>query len=203
MSDLEQNIIGMLEKNPGLSDKELADIILGYGQPPKYINENCRRLVAKGIISRKKRDDGIIGNWLKITNIGPDIDDSLSLAEAISDKKIKQVLDGYLKSLGWEPRIAWGFTHGIDIEAINNKRRWIIEVKGGETPNLLPASMFVSVIGEVIQRMDDPHCKYSVALPDITQFRRLWGRLPALAKERTEITALLIGKDGKVEELLS
>ena len=142
--------------------------------------------MTRGMLIRRKREDGLIGNWINDEYLNTGISETLGPDDEISDKKIKQILDAYLKSQGWKTQIAWGFTHGVDIEATFNRLRWIIEVKGSETINLLPVNTFVSVIGEVIQRMDDPECKYSIALPDIKQFRRLWFRLPGLAKEGPE-----------------
>ncbi len=43
--------------------------------------------------------------------------------------------------------------------------------------------------------------RYSIAFPDMAQYRRMWNRLPALAKERTTIDMLLVNKDGKIERL--
>jgi hypothetical protein len=201
MKDLERNIILTLEKNPGLSDRELAEVIVGPGKPSQYINQNCRALAEQGKIMRKIRQDGVIGNWLQKGQIQIDLAEISNPVDEISEKRIKQFLDAYLKSLGWEPKIAWGLTHGIDIEAICGNNRWIIEVKGFETLNMLPVNLFVSVIGEILQRMDDPLCKYSIALPDIEPFRRLWYRLPYLAKIKTGITQLFIDRDGKVTEI--
>jgi hypothetical protein len=120
--------------------------------------------------------------------------------EDISEKRIKQVLDRYLTSRGWKTVIAWNEGHGIDIEAIRGMERWIIQVN---SCNLMRSSIlnaFLSVLGEVIQRMDDPDCKYSIALPDREQFRRLWERLPLLAKHRLGITALFVKPAGDVAE---
>jgi hypothetical protein len=80
--------------------------------------------------------------------------------------------------------------------------RWIIEVKGSRSHNPLCVNYFLLVLGEIFQRMDVPNCKYSVALPDIEQFRRLWERLPLLAKNRIGITALFINLNGNVTELI-
>jgi len=55
---------------------------------------------------------------------------------------------------------------------------------------------------ELLQRMDDPDARYSIALPDMQQFRRLWQRLPQLAKARTTISALFVSPSGNVEEVL-
>jgi len=60
---------------------------------------------------------------------------------------------------------------------------------------------FLSILGELLQRMDDPDARYSIALPDMKQFRRLWQRLPDLAKSRTEISALFVDGSGRVEEV--
>jgi len=50
---------------------------------------------------------------------------------------------------------------------------------------------FLAVFGETLQRMDDPKARYSIALPDMAQYRGLWERLPGLAKKRTGITLLV------------
>jgi hypothetical protein len=199
MTDLEKSIIRTLEKNPGYSDKDLAKVVIGRTNSPRYVNQTCRTLVTRGIILRNKRPDGLIGNWLNTDSMI--LSQTLDPVDEISEKKIKKGLEAFLKSQGWETKIAWGFTHGIDIEAIRGMNRWIIEVKGYETLNLLPAKIFVSVLGEIIQRMEDPECKYSIALPDIEQFRRLWSRLPVLAKERTWLTALFVTNDSRVTEI--
>jgi len=60
---------------------------------------------------------------------------------------------------------------------------------------------FIGILGETLQRMNDPASKYSIALPDVQQFRRLWDRLPRLAKQRTQITALFVNADGQVIEV--
>ena len=60
---------------------------------------------------------------------------------------------------------------------------------------------FLSILGETLQRMDDPSAKYSIALPDMKQYRNLWARLPSLAKQRTKINMILVSKDGSIEIL--
>jgi hypothetical protein len=120
----------------------------------------------------------------------------------IPEKKIKQVLEIYLSSRGWKSEINWSKGHGIDIEAKRGNERWIIQVNGSSPLRPLIVNAFLSVLGEIIQRMDDSTCKYSIALPDTEQFRRLWERLPVLAKNRTGITALFVKLTGNlVEEL--
>lgn len=54
------------------------------------------------------------------------------------------------------------------------------------------------MLDETLQRIDDPQARYSIALPDLPQFRGLWERLPSLAKERTIIDALFVDSGGIV-----
>jgi hypothetical protein len=60
---------------------------------------------------------------------------------------------------------------------------------------------FLSMLGELLQRMHDSEARYSVALPEMPQFRRLWGRLPGLAQSRTGISALFVDAAGNVDEV--
>jgi hypothetical protein len=203
MSEIEKTILRLLQQNPGLSDGELADLIKGRRESLQYINQSCREMAGRGIILRQKRPDGIIGNWLiEKDKMNSPLEPSQTAFEndEFSNKKIKQILEVYLASQGWSTEIAWGFTHGVDIEARQGLKRWVIEVKSLDTAHPLPVNSFVSALGEVLQRMDEADCKYSVAFPDLEQFRRLWERLPALAKSRNGITALFVSPAGNVIE---
>jgi hypothetical protein len=59
---------------------------------------------------------------------------------------------------------------------------------------------FLAVLGELLQRMDDGSAKYSIALPDLQQFRNLWLRLPRLAKQKTGISCLFVDSRGNIQE---
>lgn len=98
-------------------------------------------------------------------------------------------------------QVAWGHSQGIDIEAYQGTKRWVIEVKGGGSLHPMRVNYFQGALGELLQRMDKPDASYSIAFPDMEQFRRLWERLPALAKNRTEISALFVDKNGNVVHL--
>jgi hypothetical protein len=200
---LEKDIVRLLEQNPGLSDKELAEAIQGHKSSIQYINQNCRELASQGVIIRKMRDDGILGNWLNdshnVQTLLLQVEEE-SKAMDISEKKIKQILGKYLTSNGWDCEIDWGVTPHVDIEAKRGIERWVIQVKGSGSFNPESLNNFLSVLGEIAQRMDDPGCKYSIALPDLEQFRRLWERLPELAKSRMKITALFVNLNGNAIE---
>lgn len=159
---------------------------------------------AKGeLIRRKRPQDGLIGNYPGDTSVPPlrttvtkkhDVD-------ALSEDQIKRILDEWLQSEGWTTQVAWGRTPGIDIDAIRGGERWVIEVKGPGSRPPMRVNYFIGILGETLQRMDDPNAHYSVALPDLKQYRGLWDRLPDLAKSRTGISLLLVSKAGAIEQL--
>lgn len=60
---------------------------------------------------------------------------------------------------------------------------------------------FLMILGETLQRMSEEKARYSIALPELVQYSRLWARLPQLAKSRTRITMLLVDQKGQVREV--
>jgi hypothetical protein len=201
MGEIGKDILRVLENNPGFSDRELTDAVRGPGASSKYINQNCLSLEIQGLTIRKKRADGLMGNWLKGMDSLKETDISGNGSKWIDEfpeKRMKQILEDYLISQGWFPKIEWGYNHRVDIEAERGVQKWIIQVKGGSPPT--PINSFVSILGEILQRMDEQTHKYSVALPDTGSFQRLWNRLPVLVKQRTGITALFVNPSGLVME---
>jgi hypothetical protein len=203
MDKLENAIIYVLEHNPGLSDRELTDVLKGSEATTKHVNQYCKSLESQGILIRKKRLDRLIGSWLKDTKNLSNTNSSnvdQAIANELPDKKMKRILERFLLSQGWNPEINWRPNHGVDIEAKRDLRIWIIEVKGSRYPSLIPVNSFVSLLGEILQRMDNDTSKYSIAMPDTGPFDRLWKRLPSLAKSRTGISALFVNPSGFVRE---
>jgi hypothetical protein len=119
----------------------------------------------------------------------------------LPDRTIKRVMADYLTARGWEYTFASVASHGTEIEAKRGVEGWVIEVKSTEYLTFEIINSFVITLGRVLQRMDNTNHKYSIALPDSKPFRRLWDRLPVLAKKRTGITALFIGRTGIVDEV--
>ncbi len=79
--------------------------------------------------------------------------------------------------------------------------RYILEgslQRSGGSRQPMRVNYFLAILGETLERMDDPGACYSISLPDLAQFRGLWERLPELAKERTKVTALFVRADGQV-----
>ena len=95
-----------------------------------------------------------------------------------------------------------GFSFSLTghIRAFREGERWIIEVKGISSLPAMRVNYFLAILGETLQRMDDPDSK-SICLPNVQQFRNLWARLPRLAKRRTQITALFVAVTGEVAEV--
>ena len=119
----------------------------------------------------------------------------------LQEDEIKRVLDDYLTTNGWEVTVAWGHAPGVDISATKDNQRWFIEVKGPGSRSQMRGNYFLSILGETLQRMSDQNARYSIALPDLEQYRRLWENLPILAKQRTTIDLLLIAPDKTISFL--
>jgi hypothetical protein len=120
--------------------------------------------------------------------------------KGLSEDEIKQSVKEYLEKSNWTTNIAWGRKPGIDIDASRGGERWIIEVKGYGSRNAMRVNYFLAVLGELLQRMGDSNAKYSIALPDLPQFRNLWLKLPRLTKQKTGITCLFVDSKGNVKE---
>jgi hypothetical protein len=118
----------------------------------------------------------------------------------LTEDQVKAILEGWLHSAGWTARVAWEKMRGIDIEAQRRDERWVIETKGCGSLPAMRVNYFLAVLGEILQRMDDDQARYSLAFPDLPQFRGLWERLPKLAKARLCVTALFVRADGTVVE---
>jgi hypothetical protein len=120
--------------------------------------------------------------------------------KGLSEDEIKKSIQSFLEKDGWTVTVAWGRTPGIDIDARKNNARWIIEVKGHGSRSAMRVNYFLAVLGELLQRMNDKTAKYSIALPDLEQFRKLWAKLPQFAKEQTNISCLFVAANGAIQE---
>lgn len=123
------------------------------------------------------------------------------LEEPLQEEAIKHILTDLLRADGWDVQTAWGHKRGVDIDAKRGNERWLIEVKGPGAHSQARVNYFLGILGETLRRMDDASARYSIALPDMKQYRDLWHSLPKLAKERTSIDMLLVDSAGNIEEL--
>lgn len=271
---INQEVLDYVNNNPGHSDREITDALYGADARQQPINKAAIGLFNDGLIVRRERADGRIGNypaegnadlvegpatvapetilirdvedgyvwwskfrddlqiklcagitvagivfrggegiqipewfekWCKdngiiITIHSPQTFDAANIA--LTEDNVKKLLEQWLTKNGWSTKIAMGHQHGSDIVASRSSGKWIIEVKGCGSLNPMRVNYFLAVLGEILQRMNDPDAKYSIAFPDMPQYRNLWGRLPALAKTRTMISALFVSASGTVDEIL-
>ena len=198
---LKEKILHTLSLFPGQTDAALAK---RFGVLHQSVNQTCRTLESQGKLVRDKTQ-GNIKNYL--TDHSPTISEGKSLkqsaaigADGLQEDSIKEILNTWLKKKGWDTKIAWGKTPGIDILATQGHKKWIIEVKGCGSRNAMRVNYFLAILGETLQRMNNADTKYSIALPDLQQYRNLWKKLHGLAKERTQINAIFVSEDGKIVE---
>jgi len=204
MATLKEKTLALVRRKPGLTDREITDQLLGSGAAQQRVNQIARSLAAERSIARRPRQDGKLGNYPgeaphKVSPPGEG-GDSTVVTDSLSEDDVKRKLQAWLERLGWKVTVIWGRGQGIDVEALQSGRRWIIEAKGRGSLNPMRVNYFLGVLGEILQRMNDPDAKYSIALPDLPQFRGLWDRLPELAKRRMGISALFVSESGRVDE---
>lgn len=212
MPSLIDDILTLIAAHPGATDREITDQLRGKQAPQQAVNQACRSLEARGRLRRQRRQDGKIGNYpgagasiaqnpVASTDpeVPPGVPDPVRI-DALAEDRLKQVLKRWLESRGWDVQVAWAKSRGVDLIASRKSEKWIIEVKGRGSLDPMRVNYFLCVLGEMLQRMDNAEARYSIALPDLRQFRGLWARLPSLAKARTQISALFVGEDGSVSE---
>ncbi len=201
---LKNRILSLLSENPGLSDREITHQLLGENALQQPVNGACRELESNGLIARDI-PGGKISNYLKDADTTPTERISSvvepKLPDELTEDRLKIAIKKWLGSEGWTVQLAMGHVRGIDVDAFRDSSRWIIEVKGYGSLAPMRVNYFLGVLGETLQRMNDPSAKYSIALPEMQQYHGLWERLPALAKQRTGISALFVAADGTVVEL--
>ena len=203
---LKQQILFALESTPGMTDREITDQVLGPGTGQQAVNQAARALAGTGRVVRRSRPDGKIGNYLSDASSVVQVESPTGAEIGVdaawpSEDAVKRHIQSWLEAAGWQVEVRWGRGHGVDVDASRGSERWRIEVKGGGSLDPMRVNYFLAVLGELLQRMDDPAARYSIALPDMKQFRGLWSRLPTLAKTRTHITALFVAASGEVVEV--
>jgi hypothetical protein len=203
MATLKQHILDLIKRRPGLTDRGIADILKGPGSAQQDVNRTCRELAERSILVRRIREDGLKGNYLSeeqtIQPLQRPID--ARAAEALSEDFIKRVLDVWLRERGWRPEIAWGRQRGIDIQACRKSERWVIEVKGKGISPQAQGNYFLNGLSELLNRITDPSARYSLALPDLPRYQRLWKRLPHLVKHKLGLSMLFVDAKGTIREV--
>ena len=217
LTGLQERILKALESSPGLTDRELTNLLLGRSDHPSRINQECRLMADRGLIARKTGPDGLIRNHARDAvpagvaqpppsappaprarpaPVAPAADPT-----ALTEDELKHLLVEWLHRDGWATKVAWGKAQGVDVIATRDGHSWIIEAKGTGSSQPMRVNYFLGALGELLQRMNDPAARYSLALPDLPQFRRLWERLPGTAKQRLGLSALFVTPDGRIDHV--
>jgi hypothetical protein len=123
MATRRERILNLLEHTDGLTDREITDQLEGHSAPQQPINVLCRRMADKKILIRRKRKDGLIGNYLvknarptlkikprEISNTFPTTKQSFEIAQVKQPRETLQKLI----SLGFEQVGRW-FWDGDDL----------------------------------------------------------------------------------------
>ena len=200
---VKQKIMARVALYPGTTDTELENFL---GVRHQAVNQACRQLEQAGLLTRRANPEknNNIGNYpsgAAVPESEPPTAKQAAEGEPLQEEDIKHVLTNWLSDQGWRVETAWGHAPGVDIDARRGKERWLIEIKGPGSRQPMRVNYFLSILGETLQRMDDPVARYSIALPDMAQYRGLWERLPALAKERTAIDILFVDADGNIDNI--
>src|SRR4051794_32719216 len=83
MRSIDEMIFNAILKQPGTTDRWLAEAVYGPGTQQQRVNGYCRDLAATGRILRKLRPDGLIGNFVVAEcPIRPNVVLAASTAEA-------------------------------------------------------------------------------------------------------------------------
>ncbi len=206
---LKDLILNALVVAPGLSDRELADRVLGSDSPRRPVNHICRQLQRAGKLNRRVESDGLLGNYVEPAKPGalPDDDESLCAespqypdCDPLAEDSVKHRLVVWLMARGWHPEVAWGAKKGPDVVATRGAERWIVESKGRGRSRQQQGNYFLAVLGQLLTRIDNPAARYSIALPDLPGYRGLWQRLPGFLKHRLHLSALFVDDQGNVTE---
>src|SRR5712692_8169169 len=123
MATLRDRFIEQVGSEPGMTDREIANRLLGREALQQGVNHVARQLVATGRIVRRQRQDGKIGNY---PAGGAGISRAVSTeatGEALSsdfqsEDDVKRGLQTRLEAGGWKVSIVWGRGQGVDVEAL-------------------------------------------------------------------------------------
>ena len=199
MATLAERILEAIRHAP-LDDDVLAKR-LGVAHR-QSVNQAARRLEAQGRLRRLTGPDGKIVN---ATSDGPVQDAFPPVPESrnagidpgrITEDEVKRAVHDFLTQRGFDVAVAWGRVRGVDIDARHaDGRRYVIEAKAEVGKNgAQQVNYFLGMLGELVQRMDDAHASYGIALPANRQYRGLVDRLPELAKERLRLSVFWVSR---------
>ena len=209
MKDILGRLLVEVFSCPGLTDREITDRLVGKGARVQPVNRAAHTLEKMGKLERRCLVCGKIGNFpVGGEAVGDSGEETRPVGGVtarsvsnMSEEDVKSRLKSWLEAAGWDVRVRWGHGLGADIEAIRGNERWLIEAKGSGSKNPIKQIHFLTALGEALQAMSDPAARYAIAFPDSPKFRRLWAKLPSLAKSRTGVEALFVSAEREVDRV--
>lgn len=63
MTDFQEKLLAAVANVPGRTDRELTDCLLSRNDAPSRVNQEAHLLENRGDLIRRKRADGLIGNY--------------------------------------------------------------------------------------------------------------------------------------------
>lgn len=119
--------------------------------------------------------------------------------DRITEDGVKAAVRDYLASQGYDVKVAWDRTRGIDVDARHpDGTRQVIEAKAETgTSGAQQVNYFIGMLGELLHRMDDESASYGIALPLNRQYKGLVDRLPRLARDRLGLNVFWVERDGQ------
>lgn len=156
---LAERIVELLQQDPGLSDRQITDRLFGVSKPQQPVNIACRNLEKRGVLRRQSTHGSSISNYLTGQELlvvhSQKSKDKIPNEENLSEDAIKEILEKWLVAQGWNVKVAWGHVHGMDIDAIKENKRWVIEAKGQGSLNPMRVNYFLGILGETLQRTEN------------------------------------------------
>jgi len=211
MTSHRERVLDYIKRFPGRDDDEIAAAL--EISPRQTVNMICRRLANAQLVRRERGARGKLANFPAVESTTAVLPGEPSsrlptptavakrVMDGLSEDEVKAALVGMLEADGWTVEVAWGKRRGIDVVAVRESERWLIECKGHGSRPEMQNNYFVGVLGELLQRMSAEDAKHSLAFPDVPKFRRLWSELPRPVKSKLGLTALFVASNGTVVEL--
>ena len=214
------DVLRALRARPaGMTDAGLAAML---GKRHQHINQTCRTLASRGLITRDNSYGGIV-NRVTGDASTPRVPATLSAAPIACEQEwawegnVQSRIVSHLAASGWSIiRVADTAQRerGVDITAGRGGQRPLIEVKGwpsstyarGERvgqpkptqPTLQATHWFAEALTSLIRRGTEVGIRLAMGLPDMPRYRTLLGET-SWALDRLDITAYLVTAEGAVD----
>lgn len=95
---------------------------------------------------------------------------------------------------------AQGFTRlevkHVDLVCVNtSNEKWVIEAKGDSSSVGVD---FNTGLGQILKRMDEPNCKYAMAVPNIPKYINQLNKVPMRVRKLLGLNWIIVSEDGTV-----